>query len=91
VSVLRGSGAQSGKILLDDYIRPSEPVVDYMTRFSGIRPGDLEGSTPRHHVSTLKPTYLKLRRLVDAGVVFVGHGLKQDFRIISTPRPAPVS
>jgi len=83
VSVLRGSGTLQGLTLLDDYIQPTEPVVDYMTRYSGIVPGDLDPSVSRHFVTTLKPEYLKLRRLVDSGVTLVGHGLQQDFRIMS--------
>lgn len=40
VSVLRGSGPRRGVALLDDHIRCVEPVVDYLTRFSGIHPGE---------------------------------------------------
>jgi PAB-dependent poly(A)-specific ribonuclease subunit 2 len=39
VSVLRGSGAQAGTAFIDDYVATVEPVVDYLTRWSGIRPG----------------------------------------------------
>jgi PAB-dependent poly(A)-specific ribonuclease subunit 2 len=40
VSVLRGSGPAAGTAFIDDYVACVEPVVDYLTRWSGIRPGD---------------------------------------------------
>lgn len=41
VSVLRGSGLSAGTTFIDDYVANVEPVVDYLTRWSGIRPGGL--------------------------------------------------
>ena len=58
-------------------------IQDYLTQFSGLVPGDLDPHRSPHHVTTLKRAYLKLRRLADRGVRFVGHGLAKDFRIIS--------
>lgn len=84
VSVLRPLDSATQEPFMDDYIVAAEPVRDYVTRFSGIRPGDLDSATSPHHVASLKSVYLKLRYLADCGCIFLGHGLKKDFRIIST-------
>ncbi|KAK9820479.1 hypothetical protein WJX72_010776 [[Myrmecia] bisecta] len=87
VSVVRGEGAKSGVPCIDDYIRSTEQVYDYLTKYSGIVPGDLDPGMSPHHLTTMRRAYLKLRFLVDAGCVFVGHGLKKDFRMINIVVP----
>ena len=83
VSLVRGEGPQAGKACIDDFIRATEPVYDYLTQYSGLRAGDLDPALSQHYLTTLKASYLKLRYLVDAGCIFVGHGLKKDFRMIN--------
>jgi PAB-dependent poly(A)-specific ribonuclease subunit 2 len=64
---------------VDDYILPVEPVVDYVTRFSGITAADLNPSESHHAVVNSRTALLKLRYFIDAGCILVGHGLQKDF------------
>jgi PAB-dependent poly(A)-specific ribonuclease subunit 2 len=70
---------KSREVLLDDHVLPREPVVDYLTRFSGIVAEDLDPSKSPHNLISTRNAYLKLRYLMDQGCIFLGHGLRQDF------------
>ncbi|KAG8714993.1 poly(A)-specific ribonuclease [Ceratobasidium sp. 423] len=83
VSVLR----EDGRAFIDDYIHTSDTIVDYLTEFSGIKPGDLDPYSSEHALVPLKTAYKKLRLLIDLGCIFIGHGLSKDFRIINIAVP----
>ncbi|KAK4145241.1 ubiquitin carboxyl-terminal hydrolase-domain-containing protein [Dichotomopilus funicola] len=87
VSVVRGQGEHEGEAFIDDYIAIREPVVDYLTLYSGITAGDLDPRTTRHNLVTLKIAYKKLWVLLNLGCKFLGHGLRQDFRVINIQVP----
>ena len=86
VSVVRGYDFNSrpvGCVMVDDYIKTPEQVVDYSTRYSGLVSGDLDPAISKHHLIPLKRAYLKIRFMVDSGWTFVGHHLQKDFRILN--------
>lgn len=76
---------------IDDYIHIQEPIIDYLTLYSGISPGDLSPKTSPHastgRLVSLKTAYKKIWLLLNLGVVFVGHGLLKDFRTINIHIP----
>ncbi|PHH51042.1 PAB-dependent poly(A)-specific ribonuclease subunit PAN2 [Ceratocystis fimbriata CBS 114723] len=87
VSVVRGSGDKEGLPFIDDYIAIREPIVDYLTSYSGIRHGDLDPRTSRYDLVSLRVAYKRLWLLLNLGCKFLGHGLKQDFRVINIKIP----
>jgi PAB-dependent poly(A)-specific ribonuclease subunit 2 len=87
VSVVRGSGEDEGLPFIDDYIASKEPIVDYLTSYSGILQGDLDPRISKHNLVPLKVAYKKLWILLNLGCKFLGHGLKQDFRVTNIHVP----
>jgi PAB-dependent poly(A)-specific ribonuclease subunit 2 len=87
VSVLRGSGEDEGLPFINDYITISEPIVDYLTKWSGVSPGDLDRNTSTYPLVPLKVAYKKLWLLLNLGCIFIGHGLPKDFRTINIHVP----
>lgn len=63
ISLVAGSGPLENKVICDDYLRNLEHVEDYLTRYSGIQPGDLDVATSTKHLTTLKAAYAKVRPL----------------------------
>ncbi|KAG5185156.1 exonuclease-domain-containing protein [Tribonema minus] len=77
-----------GQVIIDDYIIQTEPVLDHLTRFSGVVAEDLNPFlSQRPSLVPLRAAYLKLRCLVDRGCVLVGHGLAKDLRVINLVVP----
>ncbi|ANB14502.1 Pan2p [Sugiyamaella lignohabitans] len=88
VSVVRGEGPKEGVAFIDDYIATTDTIVDYLTEFSGIEPGDLDPALSKRGLVSLHTAYKRLWLLLQLGVTFVGHGLSNDFRTINIQVPA---
>ena len=85
--MLRGNGENEGVPFINDYIKTYEPVVDHLTKYSGLHEGDLDPKTSSHALLPLKVAYKKLWLLLNLGCIFIGHGLPSDFRTINIHVP----
>ena len=71
-------------VLVNTYVAPGAPVKDYLTRYSGLRPGDLDGA----------PTFDSVRAQVAAlleGSILVGHAPSNDLRALQLKHPAELT
>ncbi|NXR35206.1 I20L2 protein, partial [Zosterops hypoxanthus] len=69
-----------GDVVYDQYVRPEAPIVDYRTRWSGIR---------RHHMDKAVPFRRAQQQVLRilAGKVVVGHAIHNDFKALRYYHP----
>ena len=71
-------------VLLNTYVDPGAPVKDYLTRYSGLRPGDLDGAPSFDSVQS------RVAALLD-GRVLVGHSPSNDLKALRLKHPAELT
>lgn len=75
-----------GDVLYNRYVRIREPVVDYATRYSGIRPYDVSLYAP--NTAEFEEVRNAVRDLLKVdGRVLVGHALVNDMRALNLDVP----
>lgn len=72
---------KSGVVLLDKYVKPRQPVTDYRTSVSGIRPSDIENG---EDFKAVQEEVVKMLQ----GKILVGHALRNDLAVLNIKHPA---
>ncbi|KAG0222198.1 hypothetical protein BGW42_006805 [Actinomortierella wolfii] len=73
---------ENGETIYDELVKPENPVVDYLTQYSGMTAARLEGVTTR-----LAEVQKNFQELVDYNTILVGHSLENDLRVLKVAHP----
>ncbi|KAI8097563.1 uncharacterized protein BX664DRAFT_257633 [Halteromyces radiatus] len=73
---------ENGQVLLDEYVLPDEPILDYLTEFSGITKKIMDETT-----CSLRRAQKHFRKLVDHNVILIGHSLDSDLKALQVAHP----
>ncbi|KAH3671820.1 hypothetical protein WICMUC_004538 [Wickerhamomyces mucosus] len=72
----------TGAVLIDEYVKPEEEIIDYLTRYSGITEELL-----RDVSTTLGDIQSKVLSIVSSDDFLIGHSLENDLKVLKIRHP----
>lgn len=72
------------RVLVNQHVDPGVPVIDYLTRYSGLRPGDLDDAP------SLTVVQSRVAALIE-GRVLVGHAVANDLKALRLKHPTELT
>lgn len=69
-------------VLLDEFVKPTEKIIDYLTPYSGITKEHLENVT-----TTLEDIHARLEEILPNDAILIGHSLNCDLTSLQLSHP----
>lgn len=70
------------EVLIDEFIKPDDEIIDYLTQWSGITPEKLEGVE-----TTLEDIQKEILKYVSSTDTLIGHSLESDLNVLKMKHP----
>ena len=71
-----------GQVIFDELVKPANPITDYLTPYSGIRPAMMENVT-----TALPDIQKKLLEIISPQTILIGHSLNSDLNALQLTHP----
>ncbi|PPJ53445.1 hypothetical protein CBER1_00308 [Cercospora berteroae] len=71
-----------GQVVLDELVKPAQPITDYLTAYSGITPAMMENVT-----TTLGEVQTRLLSILTPQTILIGHSLNSDLNALQITHP----